>query len=156
MKIDFLRVFEDIKENDILFGGKTNLAIQKNVYPLINFADENAVNAYKYLLVQFEFYIFHVCHCYDQIIGGESDSTLSDAGYDFNELASAKEAIRKYGRHFNKAIYLYLANAKIGSVARAIEKIVGGQDLSGIPKEIIEAATRRIAYSERGMLVNER
>ena len=27
MKMDFLRVFEDIKENDILFGGKIKLSI---------------------------------------------------------------------------------------------------------------------------------
>ena len=156
MKMDFLRVFEDIKENDILFGGKTNLAVQNNLYPFIDFSDENAANSYRYLLIQFEFYIFHVSHCYDKLLSGETELELLRAGYNSHETESAVEAIKKYGDDFNPASYIYIANSKIGSIARAIEKILTGADISGIPEEIVKAARRRIAYSERGRLINEK
>ncbi len=147
MKIDFLSVFDDLKKEDIMYGGKENFAIQKNMKPYINQKNRNHVNAYKYLLVQFEFYIFHVCHCRDLLSKGATEEEIKYMGYSLPEIDSAKKMLKQYGQGFESRAYLYMATAKMGVVASVIEKIQDKKPIQGVPKEIIESAQRRIDFA---------
>ena len=152
MEINILKCFEDVKENDILYGGNSNLTIQRNVYPYLDYRNKSAVEANKYLLLQFEFYIFHVCYCYERIVAGDTDSKLLLQGYTSYEIDTAYKAYEEYGNYWNTKMYLYMSTARIGMISRTIEKLNAGRSIQGIPTDIVESAKRRIKYANHQSL----
>lgn len=148
MQIDYLKVFERLKDKDILYGGNNNFAIKREIEPFINHDNENEDLSYKYLLVQYEFYIFHAMHCVDLIKDGVSEQDIVAEGYSLLEIDTAKKLIDQYGDGFEKKKYLYVANMKMGLVAQTICLIIEGKPLNSIPIEIIESAKRRIKHAD--------
>ena len=145
-----MKVFENIKNNDIFFGGEENLSIQRNVYPFLNQNNANEVKANKYLLLQFEFYIYHVCYCYKRLVAGDTENQLLLKGYTVYEVVSAKKARKENGDNWNTNTYLYISTARIGLIARTIEKIERGESVDDVSKDIIDSAYRRIQYAKKG------
>lgn len=149
MQIDYLSVFEKVKKRDLLYGGNSNLASKKEIEPFINHENKNEDLSYKYLLVQYEFYIYHAAHCIDLINEGVTEEDILAKGYSPFEIDTAKKLLKQYGQDFEKKKYLYLANMKMGLVAQTICLIIEDKPLNSIPLEIIESAQRRIEYANR-------
>ena len=147
MQIDYLSVFEKLKDKDILYGGNNNLAIKKEIEPYINHKDENEDLSYKYLLVQYEFYIFHALHCMDLIMNAHNEEEILSQGYSGFEVGTAKTLLKQYGSAFEKKDYLYAANMKMGLVAHTICLMMENKPLNSIPLEIVESAKKRMAYA---------
>lgn len=147
MQIDYLSVFEKLKTRDILFGGESNLAVKKEIEPFINHRNVNEDLSYKYLLVQYEFYIFHALYCVDLLKSGKSELEIMTLGYTSCEIDTAKKLLGQYGDGLKKKTYLYIANMKMGLVARAICLILENKPLNSIPNEIIDSAKRRIEHA---------
>ena len=106
MQIDYLRVFEKLKDKDILYGGNNNLAIKKEIEPYINHKDENEDLSYKYLLVQYEFYIFHALHCMDLIMNAHKDEEMLAQGYSGFEIGTARTLLEQYGSTFETYCFI--------------------------------------------------
>ncbi|PHU41195.1 hypothetical protein CSX00_02460 [Pseudobutyrivibrio ruminis] len=147
MQIDYVSVFEKLKERDILFNGRNNLAVKKEIEPFINLRNLNERMAYKYLLVQYEFYIFHSLYCVDLIEAGVCESDMLQIGFTSFEIDTARQLLKRYGRAFEKKKYLYLANIKMGLIASAICLILENKPLDSVPIEILASARRRIKYA---------
>ena len=144
----FLDVFEKHKQKDICFGGNCNLALQRNLRPYINYDNKAEVSAFKHLLPQFLFFTTHVCYCKKEIEKGISKRELRARGYTSEEISSAMKIVNVYGSDFEDIIYMYIATAKIGYVARTIKRITMGEQIpKGTPKDIIDSANRRIKYA---------
>ena len=147
MQIDYVSVFERLRKKDILYGGNNNFAIKKEIEPFINFEDRNELLAYKYLLVQYEFYVFHSLHCMDAIRSGSNERDLSERGFTSYEISTARTLLKRYGDGFKRKRYLYEANIKIELIAHTICLILENKSLSSIPEEIVQSARRRMKYS---------
>lgn len=147
MQIDYLSVFEKLKDKDILYGGNNNLAIKREIEPYINHEDENEDLAYKYLLVQYEFYIFHALHCMDLIMNEHNEEEMLAQGYSGFEIGTARTLLEQYGASFEKKEYLYAANMKMGLVAHTICLMMENKPLNSIPIDIVESAEKRMAYA---------
>ena len=147
MQIDYVSVFERLRKKDILYGGNNNFAIKKEIEPFINFEDRNELLSYKYLLVQYEFYVFHSLHCMDAIRAGGNEKDLSERGYTSYEISTARTLLKRYGDGFKRKRYLYEANIKIELIAHTICLILENKSLSSIPEEIVQSARRRMKYS---------
>mgnify|MGYP006916119269 CR=1 FL=1 len=149
MQIDFLSVYENTRNYDILYGGDANLSIQSEIFPFIDFENENDVNACKYLLVQFMYYIFHACFCYDRLVAGDTAMSLKMRGYTSDEVATATRAFEEYGERFDKCTFTYMANEKITMICTTIEKILDNESTIGVPKGIVDSANMRIDFAKR-------
>ena len=147
MQIDYVSVFERLRKKDILYGGNNNFAVRKEIEPFINFEDRNEVLAYKYLLVQYEFYVFHSLHCMDAIRAGSNEKDLSERGFTSYEIATARTLLKRYWDGFKRKRYLYEANIKMELIAHTICLILENKSLSSIPEEIVQSARRRMKYS---------
>jgi len=152
MHINYLEVFERIKDKDILHGGKNNLAIKTEVEPYINHDDTNEDLSCKYLLVEYEFYILHALHCMDLMTASISDKEIIDQGYSEIEVSTARKFIEQYGDSFDKKEYLFIANMKMEMVAHTIGLILENKPLQSIPEEIIKSAKTRIAYADKALV----
>ena len=104
MQIDYISVFERLRKRDILYGGNNNFAVKKEIEPFIDFEDRNEVLAYKYLLVQYEFYVFHSLHCMDAIRAGGNENDLSERGFTSYEIATARTLLKRYGDTYMRRI----------------------------------------------------
>lgn len=151
MQIDYVSVFERLRKKDILYGGNSNLAVRKEIEPFINFEDRNEVLAYKYLLVQYEFYVFHSLHCMDAIRAGGNEDDLSERGFTSYEIATARNLLKRYGDGFKRKRYLYEANIKMELIAHTICLILENKSLSSIPEDIVQSARRRMKYSNENL-----
>ena len=147
MQIDYVSVFERLRKRDILYGGNNNFAVKKEIEPFIDFEDRNEVLAYKYLLVQYEFYVFHSLHCMDALRAGGNENDLSERGFTSYEIATARTLLKRYGDGFKRKRYLYEANIKIELIAHTICLILENKSLSSIPEDIVQSARRRMNYS---------
>lgn len=147
MQIDYVSVFERLRKRDILYGGNNNFAVRKEIEPFINFEDKNELLAYKYLLVQYEFYVFHSLYCMDALRAGGNEKNLSERGFTSYEIATARTLLKRYGNGFKRKRYLYEANIKIELIAHTICLILENKSLSSIPEEIVQSARRRMKYS---------
>ncbi|MBR5650288.1 hypothetical protein [Pseudobutyrivibrio sp.] len=147
MQIDYVSVFERLKRRDILFNGENNLAIKNEIKPFINYGNPNEIMAYKYLLVQYEFYIFHSLYCADLIESDVCETDMLKMGFTCFEIDTAKQLLKRYGRAFEKKKYLYFANMKMGLIANAICLILEKKPLDSVPIEILASARRRINYA---------
>lgn len=147
MHIDYISVYERLKNEDISWGGDRNLAIKDEIEPYINFADENEKLSYQYLLVQYEFYIFHALKCMELLKKQMPEESILEQGYTSFEIDTARQLTSQYGDEFKKNKYLYMANLKMGLVAHTICLILEDKPLTSIPMDVVESAKRRLEYA---------
>ena len=149
MKINFLKVYKEIKYNDILFGGEYNLDVYPMPDNIIDSTDENAVMAHKHLLVGYIFYINHLAYIRDSLIKGVSEENLKLRGFKQFEINDAKElrAALKDGTDSRNYVALQLENIK--NISNTICKIYTNESLEGINQATIDSAKRRIYFAQR-------